>query len=485
MGSEHAGMSRRGFLRGATAVSAAAGTLGILDQLGGGITRAAAKTATAAPQEQYLVEGLEAILDDGVRVLIPPLYKYIITGRLKRDRTWTPAELKKAQAKLEKALAKAEQGRPRTAAGLTVVVAWGLPYFRTFIRPRLASDVWAGVWPRDVSGPSTTDAVLDAVSFPSDPGDLLLEDNELLVMIRSDSLVVLDDVKGKLFKDQAQDGYIGDIVDVTSERTGFVGRGFDKPSLAKQLALKAGVPGADRIPDRSQLMMGFTSTQAASLGPGNIANFETLPGLTSVRPGDYFSRGCAMHLSHLFEDLSLWFGHGYADRVQRMFSPRTTAGQGTVTLPNGVSEVSTREQVEADARKGLLGHNATLQQATRLAAEVVDRYGVRRPKGTPVPVREDFNTLDNPFSSSANPGRDRWSPQQNAPGLHFVVFVPSSGRFHIARRAMDGVLPDGTDLGVRRQDNGINGMLRTTHRQNFLVPPRAHRSFPLAELLTG
>jgi hypothetical protein len=25
-------------------------------------------------------------------------------------------------------------------------------------------------------------------------------------------------------------------------------------------------------------------------------------------------------------------------------------------------------------------------------------------------------------------------------------------------------------------------VLRTTHRQNFLVPPRRHRSFPLAEL---
>jgi hypothetical protein len=29
----------------------------------------------------------------------------------------------------------------------------------------------------------------------------------------------------------------------------------------------------------------------------------------------------------------------------------------------------------------------------------------------------------------------------------------------------------------------MNSVLRTTHRQNFLVPPRKHRSFPLAELL--
>jgi hypothetical protein len=30
---------------------------------------------------------------------------------------------------------------------------------------------------------------------------------------------------------------------------------------------------------------------------------------------------------------------------------------------------------------------------------------------------------------------------------------------------------------------GLNGVLHNTHRQNYLVPPRRHRSFPLAELL--
>jgi hypothetical protein len=38
-------------------------------------------------------------------------------------------------------------------------------------------------------------------------------------------------------------------------------------------------------------------------------------------------------------------------------------------------------------------------------------------------------------------------------------------------------------LPARARAQGFNAVLRTTHRQNFLVPPRAHRSFPLAELL--
>jgi hypothetical protein len=51
---------------------------------------------------------------------------------------------------------------------------------------------------------------------------------------------------------------------------------------------------------------------------------------------------------------------------------------------------------------------------------------------------------------------------------------------------MDGVLPDGTKLPLtpRSRAQGLNSVLRTTHRQNFLVPPRAHRSFPLTELLS-
>jgi hypothetical protein len=50
---------------------------------------------------------------------------------------------------------------------------------------------------------------------------------------------------------------------------------------------------------------------------------------------------------------------------------------------------------------------------------------------------------------------------------------------------MDGVFPDGTSIPLhpRARGQGFNSILQTTHRQNFLVPPRRHRSFPLVELL--
>jgi hypothetical protein len=118
-----------------------------------------------------------------------------------------------------------------------------------------------------------------------------------------------------------------------------------------------------------------------------------------------------------------------------------------------------------------------------LLAHVVGPDGTVYPKGTAIPQRADFNTLDNPFAFSADPAHDKLSTDPVA-GVHFVVFNPSGDDFERNRLAMDGVLPDGTKLEVsaRSRAQGFNSVLTTTHRQNFLVPPRRHRSFPLAEL---
>jgi hypothetical protein len=105
-------------------------------------------------------------------------------------------------------------------------------------------------------------------------------------------------------------------------------------------------------------------------------------------------------------------------------------------------------------------------------------------KGTAVPQRVDFNTLDNPFFWTVDPERDRYDTTPMA-GLHFVVFNPTSDDFHRVRLALDGHLPDGRKLPLERtsQGQGFNSVLTPTHRQNFLVPPRKHRSFPLVELI--
>ena len=108
----------------------------------------------------------------------------------------------------------------------------------------------------------------------------------------------------------------------------------------------------------------------------------------------------------------------------------------------------------------------------------VGRDKKRYEKGTPVIQRADFNTLDNPFFWAAG----GVSPDAAA-GVHFVAYAATTDRFNRTRRAMDGQLPTGkVDLEPRSRAQGFNSIIRATHRQNFLVPPRARRSFPLAEL---
>src|SRR5207247_6958450 len=203
--------------------------------------------------------------------------------------------------------------------------------------------------------------------FPTHPTDGVLEDNHVAFKLRSDSSTILQSAERQLFADVGGPAYVGDILQLTSKRIGFAGRGFGTTSVAKKLALEAGVAGAASIPDNAQLTMGFTSTQTAALGPDNIPSLETLRGVTDQFPNGYFAHWCAMHLSHLNLDLAAWYGKPCADRGGRMMAPQTQVPTAvtTVTIANGPANVATLDQVKADAANGKAGHNSRLPQATR------------------------------------------------------------------------------------------------------------------------
>jgi hypothetical protein len=249
------------------------------------------------------------------------------------------------------------------------------------------------------------------------------------------------------------------------------------------MAMAAQVRGAYLIPDHAELFLGFTSTQKAGLGPPKIANLEEL-GFSS---GGYFAQGTHLALSHITENLEAWYvNFPHAERVATVFRPGLKVGEDVLTVAQGPDDVADAATVRRSfARSKQIGHSAVLQTASRLATTAVGASGAVYGPGTAIPHRADFNTLDNPFFWSADPERDAMSDTPAA-GVHFVVFNPSSDDFNRGRRAMDGVLPDGTKLPFSPRDRGqgFNSILRTTHRQNFLVPPRRHRSFPLVELLT-
>ena len=470
-------LTRRQLL-GSVAGGAALGATGVyelVDRLGPA-PRRVAPPPVAHLAEQHVIQALRVVDDDGVLVFEPPLHHQVVTANLQVDESG--GALIEARAGLERTLQRLDDAYPSSPAGLGVTVGWGLPYFQRYVpgqaEQHLPIDRRASTARRQ-----TVRVLEDAKPFPSDPAALILEQNDLVVLLRSDSRERLQEAAQALFGDEHGP------FRVTSDRRGFAGGGFEGgQSLPKQLATAAGVPGAHLIPDRAELFLGFTSTQAHRPGRERISNLETL-GYADLGPQGYFTHGTHMHLSHLYEDIEAWYSDfTHRQRVDSTFRPGLRVAPGRLSVKQGPEDVQTAADVLRDYGRGrVIGHSGSIQPASRLDRDVRGPDGVLYEKGTVIPHRADFNTLDNPFFWSADPVRDGYDPGPAA-GLHFVGFNPTADDFRRGRLAMDGVLPDGRVLrfphGSRGQ--GFNAVLKTTHRQNFLVPPRAHRSFPLAEL---
>jgi hypothetical protein len=455
------------FTRKQVIVGAAAGAVGaggiyeLIDQFSGG-SPDRANAAKTFP-EQHLLDGVRIVDQEGVEVLVPPLHHEILTARVTAGR----ADVRTAQTELEHLLAQLDADYAPSPTGLGVTLAWGLPYFH-----RLMPDALKRYLPHDRRAQKAV--VFDAERFQSDPFDTRLESNDVAILLRSDTRANIDDAT-KRIRDSK-------LFELTSIRRGFAGGGFEgATSLPKQMAVAAQIPGADLIPDTSELFLGFTSTQRAGMGPGTIANFETL-GYVDFRGSDYFRQGTHMHLSHIHEDVEAWYlNFDFDERVATAFKPGLQVKQNAQTVKQGPKDVSTEADVHRDfKRSGQMGHSASIQTTSRLDRDVVAHDGTVYPKGTAIPVRADFNTLDNPFAWSEKPDEIGVLP---AAGVHFVVFNPTGDDFRRNRRAMDGQLEGKTiKLEARSRPQGFNEVLSTTHRQNFIVPPRRHRSFPLAEL---
>ena len=109
-----------------------------------------------------------------------------------------------------------------------------------------------------------------------------------------------------------------------------------------------------------------------------------------------------------------------------------------------------------------IGHEAALQRSSRAD------------DGTPLHIRMDgtgFDNMDVPDGT-------------NQPKLQFTVMVPTA-EFFRAMRVNAAALDLQEQFGVNPADNGLERFMTATRRQNFLMPPRRHRAFPLLELMGG
>src|SRR5260370_34229150 len=143
-GEQHKELSRRRFLQGTVgtvgAALASAGIYEMIDTIVQPPERAAFAATQPWPLEQYIIENVPIIKDNGsgvnssngtIPVEVHPLHNHVITATLN-----IPANakaLQEAQQHLESVLLGLEQQFPPAPTGLGVLVAWGLPYFHHYI----------------------------------------------------------------------------------------------------------------------------------------------------------------------------------------------------------------------------------------------------------------------------------------------------------------------------------------------------------------
>src|SRR3954451_12529194 len=370
-------LTRRQLLAGAAASALAAGGIyELVDQLGG--DPPARAVPLERPDEQHLLDSVSVVVDNEVEVVVPPRHHQLVTANIGAD------DVRASRSQLADALDELDRRYDQTPAGLGVTVAYGLPYFE-----RRVPEAWRVQAPHDRRPRKA--ALLPAVRFPSDPHETVLEENEVAILLRSDSRDHIADAARALFGDLG-------LFDVTSIRRGFVGGG-----LPKKMSMAAGVPGADLVPETAQLFLGFTSTQKDALGPRLIANHETL-GFVDLGPKHYFRQGTQMHLSHLFEDLEAWYlNFDFRERVATAFRPgQPDVREGTLTVPQPLKRADSPRGVKRKfATQGRIGHSSAIQASSRLQSDHVAVDGTVYKRGTAVPQRADFNTLDNPFAWSS------------------------------------------------------------------------------------
>ncbi|HEX5433118.1 MAG TPA: hypothetical protein VFY05_02680 [Candidatus Angelobacter sp.] len=433
---------------------------------------------TTPPKTQYELAGITLEDHLGVPVAVVPLWHEVVTARLKIPKNDAKA-LRRAQERLQRALGEIEAIYPLNPSGIFIQVAYGLPYFTDYLPANLTAEYM----PRAIQDGDTREwALIDSIKFPKDPEALVLEHNDISFHFKSDYNDHIHNVMHALFYPgtyflngiPSENVYVGDLFNITSIRRGFAGRG-----MPRIMARRLRIPGADKIPDGAMLFMGFTSSHVHGLAQGNLPSFETIPGYTDQTPDSYFAHGTMMHLSHIALDLEGWYGLDAKDRLYRMFNPRRTE-EPEVLSPSQAPETSTfKKQLEEDARKTkILGHNAQMQFLSRVEKDTTTVYGEKIPKGTVLFLRQDFDTVENPFGFDSN-GRVNPEPK---PGVHFIGFAPSAQLFEKIRKEMDGVELQ-KKYGLADADTGFTKFLVTTHRQNYLEPPRSHRAFPLAELI--
>jgi len=489
-------LNRRQLLKAGTAGLVSVSTLGALETLAWKPVRVAHAAPLAnLPEIQFDLSAFIApaqTLNDGggnVQVQFGPVFTLFLTMQLTRFPSLTDSQT------WHDALERIESVYPFSPSGVFTIVAYGLPYFN-----RLPSSLVSSNMPRLLSNNSRF-ALEEAVPSPTDVSSsnpnitkktfnvpVKIENNDVLVTLRSDSLSNLNDVVAWLQGSNSLNGFalpspaFNGLFKFTSTRVQFTQIG-----MPRKVANSNNLSFAGRINPDSPMWMGFLDQQVNGSGPASICTFQgnSSAVFTNATSGNYFFNGAIQHLSHVIEDLPQFYAdtEPYTERVQYMFRSDPIPSTGNTdqfTNGGGPSYFTNLNLGPQDAANNAAAIN-TFQGLNRMGHLPALQQSSRAKDGTPIHIRMDgpgFDNMDVPGGS-------------NQPKLQFTVFVPTADFFTTMRKnqaalnfqiaeAGFGGSPNGT---VDSEDNGLERFLTATRRQNFLVPPRSRRTFPLREFL--
>jgi hypothetical protein len=372
--------------------------------------------------------------------------------------------------------------------------------------------------------------------------NVVIERNDVLFQLRSDSLNNLANViawvqgSNSLNGNSVQSPNFNGLFDFGTPRLQFVQQGLPRKVADAGAQQNAALFEFNtRINPDSSMVMGFVDQQVDSSAPSaslvTFAGVNAKTPLTTAKAGDYFDNGSIVHFSHDIDDLYQFYqtaaqdptgggGEPATERIQYMFRSNQV-GSGFFGLPvnqtgdgftnggapafvNNVFQGTNAAQLGAIDANGAATQqinndlNKTFNGQQRIGHEVALQRSSRAADGTPLHIRMDGPGLDGMDVPAFDtfPGQPSISTHFGAGTaqfkLQFLVFVPTAEFFRVMRvnaGAQDLMAkfgqpndPNGTSGGVQFADNGLERFLTATRRQNFLTPPRRHRSFPLLEL---
>jgi hypothetical protein len=358
--------------------------------------------------------------------------------------------------------------------------------------PRLASDHSRYVLEEAVPSPTDVSGQNPGITKLRFNVPVQIESNDLLITIRGDD-----------------SSYVADVVSWLGGSNVLVGRPIASPAFAglltftssramfQQMGLPRYVAGVNNLPfapfihPQSPMWMGFADQQVDGSGPAAITTCagNASARLTTAVAGDYFDNASVQHLAHDILDMAQFFDLDasgtpgsdgtFTERVQYMFRstpPPSTGNADQFTNGGGPSFLDNRFEGTGDALASAQGIGTPIDPTTgqhehRMGHLSCLQRSSRAGDTTPIHVRMDgpgFDSMDVPDGS-------------NQPKLQFTVFVPSADFFR-TMRVNQASLDLAAQNAVATTDNGLERFITATRRQNFLIPPRRHRAFPLLEL---